>query len=184
LSWQEEFLFTFDLLVALSIRRIKVSANQEAKKIAVEEIKDLISNAKSIVLVDYKGITVAQDTALRKDLRANNITYKVIKNTLFKKACEQLGITGFDEALNGTTAFAFGVEDETAAPRLVKKAMKEYNTLSIKAGYYNGAAVDVKTVETLASVPSKEQLVAQLLYVLNAPVASLARAFKAIAEKE
>lgn len=160
-----------------------MSANQEAKKIAVEEIKNLISNSKSIVLVDYKGITVADDTALRKELRANNVTYKVIKNTLFKKACEQLGITGFDEALNGTTAFAFASDDETAAPRMIKKAMKNYTTLTIKAGLYNGAAVDVKTVETLASVPSKEQLVAQLLYVLNAPVASLARAFKAIAEK-
>ena len=160
-----------------------MSANLEAKKTAVEEIKELISNSKSIVLVDYKGITVEQDTALRKELRENNVTYKVIKNTLFKKACEQLNITGFDAALNGTTAFAFGCEDETAAPRLVKKAMKSYNALSIKAGYYNGKAISEAEVVTLASIPSKEQVVAQLLYVLNAPVSSLARAFKAIAEK-
>lgn len=160
-----------------------MSANLEAKKSAVEEIKNLISNSKSIVLVDYKGITVEQDTTFRKNLRENNVTYKVIKNTLFKKACEQLGVTGLDEALNGTTAFAFGVEDETLAPRLVKNAMKEYSTLSIKAGYYNGNAIDEKEVIALASIPSKEQLVAQLLYVLNAPVSGLARAFKAIAEK-
>lgn len=160
-----------------------MSANLEAKKTAVEEIKNLISNSKSIVLVDYKGITVEQDTAFRKNLRENNVTYKVIKNTLFKKACEQLNITGLEEALNGTTAFAFGAEDETLAPRLVKNAMKDYKTLSIKAGYYNGAAIDEKEVVALASIPSKEQLVAQLLYVLNAPVAGLARAFKAIAEK-
>ena len=118
-----------------------MSANLEAKKTAVEEIKNLISNSKSIVLVDYKGITVEQDTALRKNLRENNVTYKVIKNTLFKKACEQLNITGFEAALNGTTAFAFGSEDETVAPRLVKKAMKDYKALSIKAGYYNGKAI-------------------------------------------
>ena len=161
-----------------------MSANLEAKKTAVEEIKNLISNSKSIVLVDYKGISVSQDTALRKELRANNVTYKVIKNTLFKKACEQLGITGFDVALNGTTAFAFGVDDETVAPRMIKKAMKDYSALQIKAGYYNGAAIDEKEVVALASIPSKEQLVAQLLYVLNAPVSSLARAFKAIAENE
>ncbi|MBR6779363.1 MAG: 50S ribosomal protein L10 [Clostridia bacterium] len=161
-----------------------MSANQEAKKIAVEEIKNLISSSKSVVLVDYKGITVAQDTALRKAMRTNNVTYKVIKNTLFKKACEQLGIDGLDVALNGTTAFAFGSEDETVAPRMVKNAMKEYSTLSIKAGLYNGKAIEEKEVVTLATIPSKEQLVAQLLYVLNAPVASLARAFKAIAEKE
>ena len=160
-----------------------MSANLEAKKNAVEEIKSLISASKSIVLVDYKGITVEQDTALRKSFRENNVVYKVIKNTLFKKACEQLGIEGFDAALNGTTAFAFGNEDETVAPRMVKNAMKDVSALSIKAGYYNGKAIDEKEVITLASIPSKETLVAQLLYVLNEPVAKLARAFKAIAEK-
>jgi len=161
-----------------------VSANLEAKKNAVEEIKNLITSSKSIVLVDYKGITVSDDTALRKEMRTNNVVYKVIKNTLFKKACDQLGITGFDEALNGTTAFAFGSEDETVAPRLVKNAMKNYSTLSIKAGYCDGKAIDDKAVITLASIPGKEQLIAQLLYVLNAPVASFARGLKAIAEKE
>ena len=160
-----------------------MSANLEAKKTAVEEIKNLISSSKSIVLVDYKGISVSDDTALRKSMRENNVTYKVIKNTLFNKACEQLGITGLEAALNGTTAFAFGLDDETAAPRLVKNATKDYKSLSIKAGYYNGKAMDEKEVMVLASIPGKEQLVAQLLYVLNAPVASLARAFKAIAEK-
>lgn len=161
-----------------------MSANQEAKKLAVEDIKKLISSSKSVVLVDYRGITVEQDTALRKTLRENNVAYKVIKNTLFKKACEQLGITGLDEALNGTTAFAFGVDDETVAPRLVKDAIKKMNILTIKAGLYNGKAIDENEVKTLASIPGKEQLVAQLLYILNAPVSGLARAFKAIAEKK
>ena len=161
-----------------------MSKNLETKKNAVEEIKNLISASKSVVLVDYRGISVADDTALRKSFRENNVTYKVLKNTLFKKACEQLGITGLDEALNGTTAFAFGIEDETVAPRLVKKAMKDYSALSVKAGLSNGQAIDEKGVMTLANIPGKEQLVAQLLYVLNAPVAGLARAFKAIAEKE
>ena len=160
-----------------------MSANLEAKKTVVEEIKNLISSSKSIVLVDYKGITVSDDTSLRKTMRENNVTYKVIKNTLFNKACEQLGIAGLEEALNGTTAFAFSGEDETVAPRLVKNAAKDYKTLTIKAGLYNGKAIDEKEVMALASIPGKEQLIAQLLYVLNAPVASLARAFKAIAEK-
>lgn len=168
----------------ISIKEEKVSANQEAKKLAVEDIKKLISSSKSIVLVDYRGTTVDQDTALRKTFRENNVVYKVIKNTLFKKACEQLGITGLDEALNGTTAFAFGGEDETIAPRLVKNAMKDYTTLNIKAGLYNGKAVDENQVKVLANIPGKEQLVAQLLHVLNAPVSGLARAFKAIAEKK
>ncbi len=161
-----------------------MSANLELKKNAVEEIKTLINNSKSIVLLDYRGITVSQDTALRKTLRENGVVYKVIKNTLFKKACEQLNISGFDEALNGTTAFAFGMHDETSAPRLIKSAMKDYTTLKIKAGYYNGSAVSESEIVTLASIPSKEVLVAKLLYVLNAPVSSLARAFKAIADKQ
>ena len=161
-----------------------MSANLEAKKNAVEEIKNLISTSKSIVLVDYKGINVTDDTALRKSMRDNNVVYKVIKNTLFRKACEQLNIAGFEAALNGTTAFAFGSEDETVAPRLVKNAMKEYNALSIKAGVYNNKAIDEKEVITLASIPSKETLLAQLLYVLNAPVSGLARAIKAIADKQ
>ena len=161
-----------------------MSANLELKKSAVEEIKELINKSKSIVLLDYRGITVSQDTALRKTLRENEVVYKVIKNTLFKKACEQLNISGFDEALNGTTAFAFGLNDETSAPRLIKTAMKDYQTLKIKAGYYNGTAIGEGEVVTLANIPSKEVLVAKLLYVLNAPVTSLARAFKAIAEKK
>ncbi len=161
-----------------------MSANLEAKKTAVEEIKNLISSSKSIVLVDYKGITVSDDTALRKTMRENNVTYKVIKNTLFNKACEQLGIAGLEESLNGTTAFAFSGEDETAAPRMVKKATKDYSALSIKAGLYNNKAIDEKEVMALASIPGREQLMAQLLFVLNAPVSGLARAIKAIAEKE
>lgn len=161
-----------------------MSTNLEAKKNAVEEIKNLISNSKSVVLVDYKGISVADDTNLRKSLRENNVVYKVIKNTLFKKACEQLEISGLDEALNGTTAFAFGQDDETVAPRLVKGEMKKYSNISIKAGLYNGKAIDEKEVSALASVPGKEQLIAQLLYVLNAPVAGLARGLKAVADKQ
>lgn len=160
-----------------------MSANLEAKKNAVEEIKNLINTSKSVVLLDYRGITVSQDTAFRKTLRENNVVYKVIKNTLFGKACEQLGITGLDDVLNGTTAFAFGLEDETVAPRMVKNATKTYNTLSIKAGLSNGKALSESEVNQLASIPGREQLIAQLLYVLNAPVSSLARAIKAIAEK-
>lgn len=160
-----------------------MSANLEAKKNAVEEIKNLISASKSIVLVDYRGISVSNDTAMRKALRENNVTYKVIKNTLFKKACDQLGIIGFDEALNGTTAFAFGLDDETVAPRMIKNAMKDYSNLSIKAGYCDGKVIDESQVKVLASIPGKEQLLAQLVYVLNAPVSGLARAIKAVAEK-
>lgn len=160
-----------------------MSTNLDAKKSAVEEIKNLINNSQSIVLVDYKGITVADDTNLRKTLRSKNVVYKVIKNTLFRKACEELGISGLETALNGTTAFVFSSEDETAAPREIKNAMKDFTVLSIKAGYCANKVCTEKEVVALASIPGKEALVAQLLYVLNAPVSGLARALKAIAEK-
>ncbi len=160
-----------------------MSTNLDAKKVAVADIKKLISDAKSVVLVDYRGITVAQDTALRKTMRENKVVYKVLKNTLFKKAMGELNMDGLDEALNGTTAFAFGLEDETVAPRIIKDAMKEYTNLTVKAGLLGNKAISEAEVKNLASIPGKEQLVAQLLYVLNAPVSSLARAFKAIAEK-
>lgn len=160
-----------------------MSTNLDAKKVAVADIKKLVSDAKSIVLVDYRGITVSQDTALRKTMRENNVVYKVLKNTLFKKALAELNISGLDEALNGTTAFAFGLDDETVAPRVIKNAMKDYTNLQVKAGVLGTKAITEAEVKNLASIPSKEQLVAQLLYVLNAPVSGLARALKAIAEK-
>lgn len=160
-----------------------MSTNLDAKKVAVADIKKLVGEAKSIVLVDYRGLTVSQDTALRKTMRENNIVYKVLKNTLFKKALEELNISGLDEALNGTTAFAFGLDDETAAPRVIKNAMKDYTNLQVKAGVLGTKAITEVEVKTLANIPAKDQLVAQLLYVLNAPVSGLARALKAIAEK-
>ena len=159
-------------------------SNQETKKALVEEIKANIQNAKSIVLIDYRGISVAEDTALRKEFRNNNIVYKVYKNRLFKKACEDLGINGFDSYLEGTTAFAFGMEEETVAPRIAKKQIKSLNKMEIKAGYCDGEVIDAKKVDVLASIPSKEQLIANLLSMLNAPVSALARTLQAIADKE
>ncbi len=161
-----------------------MSTNQEAKKVVVEEIKNNIQNAKSIVLIDYRGITVAEDTALRKEFRQNNVVYRVYKNRLFKKACEELGITGFDPYLEGTTAFAFGMDEETVAPRIAKKQIKAINKMEIKAGYCDGEVIDAVAVDKLASIPSKEQLIANLLAMLNAPVSALARALQAIADKQ
>lgn len=160
-----------------------MSTNQEAKKVVVEEIKNNIQNAKSIVLINYRGISVAEDTALRKEFRTNNVIYKVYKNRLFKKACDELGITGFDSYLEDTTAFAFGMEDETTAPRIAKKQIKALNKMEIKAGFCDGEVIDASHVDVLASIPSKEQLVANLLAMLNAPVSALARALQAIADK-
>ena len=159
-------------------------AKIELKKPVVEEISAGIKDAQSVVLVDYRGLTVEQDTELRKQLREAGVVYKVYKNKLFQKACEELGITGFDAYLEGTTAFAFGMEDETCAPRIIKNQIKALNKLEIKAGFLNGEVVDKAQVEKLASIPSKEQLIANLLAMLNAPVSALARAIQAIADKQ
>lgn len=161
-----------------------MSTNQEAKKVIVEEIKSHIQNAKSIVLIDYRGISVAEDTNLRREFRKNNSVYKVYKNRLFKKACDELGITGFDSYLEGTTAFAFGMDEETTAPRIAKNQIKALNKMEIKAGYCDGKVIDANAVNTLASIPSKEQLIANLLSMLNAPVSALARTLQAIADKQ
>ena len=162
----------------------KVSSNLDAKKALVEEIKTNIQNAKSIVLIDYKGITVAEDTSMRAEFRKNNVEYKVYKNKLFKKACDELKIDGFDDYLEGTTAFAFSMDDETAGPRIIKKQAKALNKLTFKARLLNGNVIDAVAVDKLASIPSKEQLIANLLGMLNAPVSALGRALQAIADKQ
>ena len=102
-----------------------MSANFEAKKLVVEDIKNKIQNAKSIVFVKFVGLTVAEDTELRKEFRKNNVEYKVLKNTLIKRAFNDLGITDFDEDLNGPTSVAFGA-DETAAAKVIVEAAKKY----------------------------------------------------------
>ena len=111
-----------------------MSANLEAKKQVVEDIKAKINESKSVVLVDYKGLTVAEDTTLRNEFRKANVQYKVLKNTLVRKAFNDLGITSFDADLNGTTAVAFGA-DETAASKVVIDNAKKFNDkISVKTG--------------------------------------------------
>lgn len=109
-----------------------MSANIEAKKVVVEEIKKNASEAKSIVLVNYQGLTVAEDTEFRGEFRNKNVVYKVLKNTLVKRAFDELGIAGFDADLNGPTAVAFA-EDETSAAKIVVDAAKKYqDKISVK----------------------------------------------------
>ncbi len=156
-----------------------MSANLEAKKQIVEDIKAKISESKSVVLVDYKGLTVAEDTALRNDFRKAGCHYKVLKNTLVRKAFNELGVTSFDADLNGTTAIAFG-EDETGASKVVAdNAAKFDNKLSAKSAYVNGAYVDKAGVAELAKIPSKEALYGTLQNLIG----RLAVALNRVAEK-
>ena len=172
-----------------------MSANFEAKKGVVEDIKESIQNAKSVVLVKFNGLTVAEDTELRREFRKNNVEYKVLKNTLIRRAFNDLGITDFDEDLNGPTSVAFG-SDETGASKVIVEAAKKYqDKVSVKSAYVDGGKVDVKGVQALATMPSKEQLIAKMLGSMQAPIAnfvgvlsamprSLVIALNAIAEQK
>jgi len=172
-----------------------MSANFEAKKVVVEDIKERIQNAKSVVLVKFNGLTVAEDTELRREFRKNNVEYKVLKNTLIRRAFNDLGITDFDEDLNGPTSVAFG-SDETGASKVIVEAAKKYqDKVSVKSAYVDGGKVDVKGVQALATMPSKEQLIAKMLGSMQAPIAnfvgvlsamprSLVIALNAIAEQK
>lgn len=156
----------------------------EEKKKVVEEIKSRINEAKSVIFVNYKGINVEQDTALRKSFRENDVKYKIYKNRLIKIALDDLGITNYDaKYLDGTTAVAFS-NDEVGAATILYKAIKDYGVLEAKFGLVDGEVVDNAKIEALSKTPSKEVLIAMLLGMLNAPVAALARALDAISKKE
>ena len=160
-----------------------MSANLEAKKQVVEDIKAKITASKSVVLVDYKGLTVAEATELRNAFRKSNVEYKVLKNTLVRRAFNELGVSSFDGDLNGTTAVAFG-SDETGASKIVVENAKKLNEkLSANSASVNGEYVDKKGVEALAAIPSKDALYSMLAGTLSNFVRGLAVALNRVAEK-
>lgn len=172
-----------------------MSANFEAKKLVVEDIKNKIQAAKSVVFVKFVGLTVAEDTELRREFRKNNVEYKVLKNTLIKRAFNDLGITSFDDDLNGPTSVAFGA-DETAAAKVIVEAAKKYeNKVAVKCAYVENEKIDENGVKALAAMPSQEELIAKMLGSLQAPITnfvgvlsamprSLVIALNAVAEKK
>ncbi|MBQ1269958.1 MAG: 50S ribosomal protein L10 [Clostridia bacterium] len=161
-----------------------MSANFEAKKQVVEDIKAHIQESKSIVLVDYKGMTVAEDTELRNKFRENGVFYKVYKNTLLKRAFNELGISEFDNDLNNTTSVAFA-KDEVIAAKIAFDTVKSLNDkMSVKSGYVDGAYLDAKAVKALASIPSKEGLLSMLAGTLQGFISGFARAIKAVADSK
>lgn len=140
----------------------------------VDEIKGKIESAHSIVLVNYRGLTVEAATELRKKLRDNGVDYKVYKNTMMKRAFSDLGHDGLDEYLVGPSAIAFGLEDAVTPAKIISEFAKDNEAIEIKAGVVDGKIIDVKGVEALAKLPSKEVLIAQVLGGLNAPIQGLA----------
>ncbi len=155
----------------------------EQKKQIVADLAEKIKASCVGVIVDYKGISVADDTALRKELREAGVHYAVVKNTLLKRAASEAGISGLDEALNGTTAIAISNDDYTAAARILGKYADGHENFNIKAGYMDGEVIDLATIDSLAKLPTREVLLATVLNAFNAPIAAFARAVQAIVDK-
>ncbi len=156
----------------------------EQKKALVEAIVEKVKNSPAGVLVDYKGINVEDDTKLRRELREAGVDYSVIKNTLIRFAAKELGFDAFDEHLNGTSALAISTTDDVIAPAKILGAYaKKHENFKIKAGYLEGRVIDADEVKKLANMPSKDVLLAQVLYSFNYPIMQLAIACDAIVKK-
>lgn len=155
----------------------------EQKKAVVASVAEKIQNSVAGVVVDYKGITVSDDTALRKELREAGVDYFVVKNTLLGRAVEGTDLEGMKEALNGTTAIAISKEDYTAAARILCKFADSHDHFNIKTGYLEGKVISVETIDSLGKLPSREVLLATVLNAFQAPIASFARAVQAIVDK-
>ncbi len=152
----------------------------DIKKQKVDEIKENIENAQSIVIVEYRGLNVKEVTDLRKQFRDQDVQYKVYKNTLTGIALKDLGYEGFEEYLSGPNGFVFSNEDLSQGAKIAKDFAKEHDKLIIKGGLLEGDVLDKEQVLALANLPSKDQLLAQVVYTLNAPIASLAQALNQI----
>ena len=150
----------------------------------VKVLAEKFANAKGIVVVDYRGMTVEQATKLRSDLRKENVEYKVAKNTLTKIAIKGTEYEGLAEYLEGPTAIAISHEDCTAPARIIANNAKEVEALRFKAAWVEGSVYDAAGTEALSKIPSKEILIAQVLGGFNSPITALAYTLKAIAEKQ
>ena len=156
------------------------------KQAIVAELTEKLKSASAGVLVDYKGITVAEDTALRAECRNNELDYAVVKNTLLRFAIKDCGLEEMDEALNGTTSLALSNGDPIAPMRVINKFAKQFNgsKFVIKAGFMDGKVLPLDEVMALAELPAKDVLQAQVLGTMLAPITSLAIVIKAICEQK
>lgn len=158
-------------------------AKVELKTPIIDEIKGYVSKASAAVIVDYRGLTVEEDTRLRKSLREAGVVYKVYKNTYLKRAFDGTDFAQLDQNLEGPTAVAFGIEDATAPARVLAEFAKTCEKLEFKAGVVEGTYYDAKGIQVIASIPSRETLISKLLGSLQSPITNFARVLKQIAEK-
>ena len=158
-------------------------AKVELKQPIVQAIADDIKDAQSVVLVDYRGLTVAQDTELRKQLREAGVIYKVCKNTMMKRAFEGTEFAGLEDYLEGPSALVVSKDDATAPARIICKFAKTAEALEVKAGVVEGNVYDAAGINELSKVPSREELLSKLLGSLQSPITNLARVLNQIAEQ-
>ena len=159
-------------------------AKIEKKQVVVNEIKEKLDKAASVVMVDARGLTVEQDTVLRKKLRDAGVDYKVYKNTMVHLAIQGTQFEGLDSYLEGPSAFAFSYEDATTAASVLNNAAKDFKILEFKAGVVEGVVYDAEGMKKVADIPSREVLLSKLLGSFKSPMSAFARVIQAIADKD
>jgi len=159
-------------------------AKIEQKQVVVNEIKEKLEKAASVVMVDARGLTVDQDTVLRKQLREAGVDYKVYKNTMVHFAIQGTQFEGLDQYLSGPSAFAFSYGEATAAAAILNKIAKDAKALEFKAGVIEGVVYDAEGMKLVADIPSKEVLLSKLLGSFKSPMSSFARVIDQIAKKD
>lgn len=158
--------------------------NIEAKQQVVNDVKAKLDKAKSIVMVDARGLTVEQDTAFRKKLREAGVDYKVYKNTIMRFAVEGTPFEGIQKYLEGPSAFAISYDDAMTAARVITKELKNLPKLEFKASVIENSVYDAANTLAISEIPSKEELLSKLLGSFKSPMASFARVINAVAEKQ
>lgn len=153
-----------------------------AKQAQVEELVEKLQKASAGVLVDYRGLTVEEDTELRVKLRTAGVDYKVVKNTLTRFAANQVGLEALDEALNGPTSLALGFDDPIPAAKILVDFAKDNDKLEIKAGFLDGKVISLDEIKKLAETPSKDVLIAKIMGSLNSSVSKLVRTLQALVD--
>ena len=156
----------------------------EQKQQAVADLAAQLKTSTAGVLVNYQGITVDDDTKMRKALREAGVKYMVVKNSLTGRACDEVGLSDMKQHLSGMTAIAIGSDDPIAPAKVLKEYAEKVESFSILAGYLDGAVIDAKTVEALADIPSKEVLIAKFLGSIKSPIYGFAYALQAVVDKE
>lgn len=154
------------------------------KQSIVDEIKEKLEKAQSAIVVDYRGISVAQADSMRRKLREANIDYKIYKNTMMSRAIKGTSFSALEDQLSGPSAFAFGYEDAIAPARVLNNAIKEFKVMEFKGGVVEGQAYDAAGIKAIATLPSRDELLAKFLGSIKSPITKFAYTLQAIADQK